>query len=82
METDDNYSPELEAQDPFFNRATQAELRRRILETPISECIPFDPNDPESRARVLGELAEPHPRLGALAEPHPQLEEEVGAASV
>ena len=24
------YSPELEAQDPFFNRAMQAELHRRI----------------------------------------------------
>ena len=27
---DFTYSAELEAQDPFFNRATQAELARRI----------------------------------------------------
>jgi len=55
VNADVSYSPELEAQDPFFNRATQAELYRRIMETPPEKCIPFDPNDPESRARVLGE---------------------------
>jgi len=54
-EPNDFYSPELEAQDPIFDRATQAEIRRRIMETPPEQCIPFDPNDPESRARVLGE---------------------------
>jgi hypothetical protein len=30
MNGEDKYSPELEARDPFFDRATQAELRRRI----------------------------------------------------
>jgi predicted HicB family RNase H-like nuclease len=44
MGTDDKYSPELEAQDPFFNRETQAELRRIILETPREGYISFDPN--------------------------------------
>jgi len=29
---DDTYSSELEAEDPFFNRATQLELRRRIAD--------------------------------------------------
>jgi len=28
----DDYSPELEAQDPYFDRATQLELRRRIAD--------------------------------------------------
>jgi len=46
------YSPELEAQDPYFDRATQAELTRRMA-TPYEDCIAFDPNDPESRMRVL-----------------------------
>jgi len=55
QEPDDSYSPELEAQDPFFNRATQAELRRRIKGTPPEQCIAFDPNDPESRTREVGE---------------------------
>jgi addiction module RelB/DinJ family antitoxin len=50
------YSPELEAQDPYFDRAEQVELWRRAM-TPRNEFIPFDPADPESRARVLGEGA-------------------------
>jgi len=56
MQGPDNfYSSELEAQDSFFNRATQEELHRRIKETPPDQCIPFDPNDLESKARLLGE---------------------------
>ena len=52
-EPSDFYSPELEAQDPYFDRAMQAELARQ-MEIPFEECIEFDPNDPESRARALG----------------------------
>ena len=32
------YSPELEAQDPFFNRATQAELYRRLKNLEAGKC--------------------------------------------
>ena len=35
---DFEYSPELEAQDPFFNRATQAELHRRIKNFEAGKC--------------------------------------------
>jgi hypothetical protein len=56
MAIDDYYSPELEAHDPYFDRATQADIARQML-APFEECIEFDPNDPESRARVLGEKA-------------------------
>jgi len=38
----DSYSPELEAQDPFFNRATQRELDIRMA-TPESEFVEYDP---------------------------------------
>jgi len=43
---DFEYSPEIEAQDPFFNRATQAEILRRIRDVEArgeDSLIDFDP---------------------------------------
>jgi DNA-damage-inducible protein J len=37
------YSKELEKQDPYFDRATQAELRRAIAEVEESKVVRFDP---------------------------------------
>jgi len=48
------FCQELEARDPYFNRAEQAELWRRI-DAPPSEFVQFDPTNSASRARVLGE---------------------------
>jgi len=56
MANEDYYSPELEAHDPYFDRATQAAIARQML-VPFEECIEFDPNDPGSRERVLGKKA-------------------------
>ena len=46
------YSAELEAQDPFFNRATQAEIVRRIRDVEVrgeDSLIDFDPTiEPEA----------------------------------
>jgi len=48
------YSAELEAQDPFFNRATQAEILRRIRDVEArgeDSLIDFDPTI-EQKANV------------------------------
>ena len=37
------YSKELEEQDPYFDRATQAKLRRAIEEAETGEVTRFDP---------------------------------------
>jgi antitoxin component of RelBE/YafQ-DinJ toxin-antitoxin module len=42
---DFEYSPELEAQDPFFNRATQAELARRLDDLESGRNILHNPRN-------------------------------------
>jgi DNA-damage-inducible protein J len=51
------YSKELEEQDPYFDRATQVELRRAIAEAEEGKVVRFDPlreTTATARARING----------------------------
>jgi hypothetical protein len=42
---EDAYSPELEAQDPIFNRDVQAELRRQIADMEAGRNVVYNPRN-------------------------------------
>jgi hypothetical protein len=57
LECKDEYDPELEAEDPYFNRTMQTDIRRAIAEMAAGKSVRFDPST-ETAAEALARFNE------------------------